>query len=152
MDEHRGFVLGQVVDAGLVDVFRVVAHAPGGALRGFVNVALQRLRLLADRVGVVAADHALLVHGELERHVRAGVAGLGRRDLVGQGAEHRVVLQQVRERRGAGEVVDGNEVDGLVTHRCTHDVAPDSPEPVDPDFDGHSCIASTSLVEAVAVS
>ena len=54
-----------------------------------------------------------------------------------QVAEDRVVLQQVRKRGGVGEVVDRDEVDVLRSQRRAHDVAPDAPEPVDPDLDGH---------------
>ena len=41
--------------------------------------------------------------------------------------------------RGVGEVVDRDEVDVLVAERRAHDVAADSPEPVDADLHCH-CI------------
>ena len=53
-------------------------------------------------------------------------------------AEDRVVLQQVRERCGVGDVVDGDDVDVVVRQRGAHDVAADAPESVDADLDGHS--------------
>ena len=54
-----------------------------------------------------------------------------------QVAEHRVVLQQVRERVRARQVVDRDEVDILVAERRPHDVAADPAEPVDPDPHSH---------------
>ena len=59
-----------------------------------------------------------------------------RLDFRVQIAEHRVVLQQVRERRRIGEVVDRHEIDVRVAERGAHDVAADAAEPVDanPDF------------------
>ena len=50
---------------------------------------------------------------------------------------HRVVLQQVGQRGGVGQIVDGHEVDVLVLHGGAHDVAADAPEPVDADFHCH---------------
>ena len=61
-----------------------------------------------------------------------------------QVAEHRVVLQQVRERVRAGQIVDGDEVDVLVAERRPHDVAADAAETVDPDPDRHRS-SGTSL-------
>ena len=52
-------------------------------------------------------------------------------------AEDRVVLQQVGERLGVGQIVDRDDVDAAVVHGGAHDVAADAAEPVDPDFDGH---------------
>ena len=54
-----------------------------------------------------------------------------------QVADDRVVLQQVRQRGGVGQVVDGHEVDVVVRHRGPHDVAADAPEPVDPHSNCH---------------
>ena len=59
-------------------------------------------------------------------------------DLRLQVAEHRVVLQQVRERGGVGQVVHRDEIDVLVAERRPHDVAADAPEPVDADLHCHS--------------
>ena len=49
-------------------------------------------------------------------------------------AVHRVVLEQVRQRLGVGDVVDADKLDlGLFRHRGgAQHVAPDAPEPVDP--------------------
>ena len=69
----------------------------------------------------------------------------GRADRHGEVAEHRVVLQQVRERRGVGDVVDRDEVDVLVAERGAHDVAADPSEPVDAYPDGHSRLPSVRL-------
>ena len=62
------------------------------------------------------------------------------RDVGLQVAEDRVVLEQVGERLGVGQVVDGDDVDAAVVHGGAHDVAADAAEPVDPDFDGHLAI------------
>jgi len=102
--------------------------------------------------------------GALEHHVHAQVfPGQGRgvlareylefvaihRDAVGAAgnrgaevAEHRVVLEQMRQRPGIGEVIDTHEVDVVVGERRPHDVAPDPPEPVDAYSDRH--VASSS--------
>ena len=52
-------------------------------------------------------------------------------------AEHRVVLEQMRERMRAREIVDGGEVDVRVAQRGPHDVPPDAAESVDPDPYSH---------------
>ena len=66
-----------------------------------------------------------------------------------QVAEHRVVLEQVGERLGAGQIVDRDEVDVLVAERRPHDVAADSTESVDADPDSHrsssSCRTSSRI-------
>src|SRR5262245_4923427 len=51
--------------------------------------------------------------------------------------QNRVVLQQMRESPGIGDVVDGNEVYLAVVHCRTKDVASDSPESVYAYFDRH---------------
>ena len=85
--------------------------------------------------------------------VMRAVAG---RDVGLEVAEHRVVLQQVRERVGVGEIVDRDEVDVVVAERGPHDVASDSPETVDADLDGHrrsfcACGAMPAPVQHVIV-
>jgi hypothetical protein len=74
----------------------------------------------------------------LERLAVQRDAVAARLDVGLQGAEHGVVLQQVRERGRIREVVDRDEVDAGIAHRGADDVAPDSSEPVDPNFHGHS--------------
>ncbi len=61
----------------------------------------------------------------------------GRRDAGVKVSEHRVVLQQVSQGCGIGEIVHRHEIDVLVAERGAHDVAPDSPESVDADANGH---------------
>ena len=58
--------------------------------------------------------------------------------MVGEVAEDRVVLEQVREGLGIGDVVDGYKLDILVIQRRAHDVASDAAEAVDAYLDGHS--------------
>ena len=53
--------------------------------------------------------------------------------------EHRIVLEQMRERVRAGEVVHRDEVDVLVAERGPHDVPADAAEPVDSDPYRHRC-------------
>ena len=55
-----------------------------------------------------------------------------RLDVGVQVAEYRVVLEQVCERGGVGEIVDRDEVDVLGAQGRAHDVAPDAAESVDP--------------------
>ncbi len=38
---------------------------------------------------------------------------------------------------GIRQIVDGDDVDAAVAHSGAHDIAADTAEPVDPDFDGH---------------
>jgi hypothetical protein len=59
-------------------------------------------------------------------------------DLAWEAPVHRVVLEQVGERVHVRDVVQRNELDlGVVLVGGAEDVAPDAPEPVDPDL--HSC-------------
>jgi len=59
------------------------------------------------------------------------------RDSVWKIAEDGVVLQEVRERLGIGDVIDGDELNVLVVERGAHDVASDAAEAVDADLNGH---------------
>ena len=72
---------------------------------------------------------ALAVHGD--RIVGAG-------HMMVQVTEDGVVLKQVREGLGIGDVVDGYELDILVIQRRAHDVASDAAKAVDAYLDGHS--------------
>ena len=65
-----------------------------------------------------------------------GVFGVG--NFVGQVAENGVVLQQVREGLGVGDVVDGHKLNVFVVQRGAHDVASDAAKAVDSYLDGHS--------------
>ena len=70
-------------------------------------------------------------------------------DLAGEATEDRVVLEQVREGPGVGEVVDRDEVDvraGCL--RGAEDVAPDPSEAVDADLHSHEVKA---LLDSLAV-
>ena len=64
---------------------------------------------------------------------------------VRQVSEDRVVLQQVGEGVGAGDVVDGHELELCLIERCAQDVAPDPSESVDADPDGHGCLPPESV-------
>ena len=92
MDERRRLVFGQIVEARLDDHLFVVANVPGGALRLFIDRAVDRLSFVLDFAEIIAANHALLVEGQLENHVglvrigfhrartrRAAATGLSRR-------------------------------------------------------------------------
>jgi hypothetical protein len=52
-------------------------------------------------------------------------------------AEDRVVLEEMRQGLGVGEIVDGNEVDVRRAQRRAHDVAANAPKPVDTDPNRH---------------
>ncbi len=62
------------------------------------------------------------------------LAGL---DLVGQVAQDRVVLEQVSQRRRAGQVVDGDKIDFLVAKRGAQNVASNAAEAVDSNLYCH---------------
>jgi hypothetical protein len=51
--------------------------------------------------------------------------------------EDRVVLEQVRQGLGVGQVVDRHEIEFLLAERRPQDVAADPPEPIDADFQTH---------------
>ncbi len=114
-------------------------RAGGQVLGGAVAVG-ELARALEDHVdaqvlpgqgaGILAGEHLELVAVDRDA---VGAAG----DRGAQVAEHRVVLQQVRQRLGVGEVVDTHEIDVAVGQGRAHDVAPDSTEPVDAYSDGH---------------
>ena len=57
---------------------------------------------------------------------------LGVRRPRSESCVHRVVLQQIRERRRVGEIVDGHEFDfEIALERGAQHVAPDAPETID---------------------
>ena len=60
----------------------------------------------------------------------------------GKGAEHRIVLEQVRKRLGVGQVVDRHEFDVVVMQTRTNDVPADPAEAINTYFDCHcfSCL------------
>ena len=119
-DDHllraRGEVLGGAVAAG----------EDAGRLEHDVDAEVlpRQLRRILDR------QHLELVAVDGDSFA----AGL---DVGVQVAEHRVVLEQMRERGGVGEIVDRDEIDVLGAQRRAHDVAPDAAEPVDPDLHCH---------------
>src|ERR1700675_1465397 len=59
------------------------------------------------------------------------------RDLMGQISENRIVLQEMSQGLGIGQVVDGYELQVGVVERGTQNIASDAPEPVNPYFDCH---------------
>ena len=87
--------------------------------------------------GSLLRQHLELIAADLD-----GVAGGA--DRHGEVAEHRVVLQQVSQRRGVGDVVDGDDVDVVMRQRRAHDVAADPSEPVDANLNGHECVRRDS--------
>ena len=137
--EHQGQVgtLGRGADDhGL--------RARGEVLRGVVPLREQAGRLHHDVHAEVAPGKgrrvALGQHLEVARaHPQPAAFD---RHLVGQVAEHRVVLEQVGQRLRIRDVVDRDELDILLAalQGGPHDVAADPSEPVDPHLDGHcSC-------------
>jgi hypothetical protein len=61
-----------------------------------------------------------------------------RRDVARQGPVHRVVLEEMGECLGIGEVVDGHELKpAAVLERGPQDVTTDAPKTVDTDLDCH---------------
>src|SRR5262245_26393651 len=66
-------------------------------------------------------------------------------DACVQVSKHRVVLQQVGERMGVGEIVDGDEVNLAIAERRPHDVPADAAEPVDSYPDSHRMSSETNV-------
>ena len=89
--------------------------------------------LTPREVGRVAlAEHPQLVVADLDAVLRGA-------DLVRQGAEHGVVLEEVGHRVQRAEVVDGDEVEvGAPLLRRPEEVAADAAEAVDADAYGHA--------------
>ena len=120
-------------------------HLLGAALqveRGLVAVG--------EPAGGLEHDvHAEVLPGELGRillrehphgvAVRPRARPLVGRDVAREAAVDRVVLEQVGERLGVGDVVHRDEVELLGAHRLggPHHVAPDPPEAVDADSNRH---------------
>ena len=59
-------------------------------------------------------------------------------DIVLEISQHRIVLQQVRERLRVGDIVYSNEVDFRIPKRGAKNVAPDATKSIDADFNCHS--------------
>src|ERR1019366_2643164 len=62
---------------------------------------------------------------------------VARLDVVGKVAQNRVVLEQVSQRRRAGQVVDGDKIDFFVAKRGPQNVASDAAEAVDTNLYCH---------------
>src|SRR6266478_4705576 len=60
-----------------------------------------------------------------------------RGNLMRKVAKDRVVLEQVGQRFGIGEIVDSYELEIRIMKRRPQHVAADTPEAVDTDFNGH---------------
>ena len=61
-------------------------------------------------------------------------------DFVRQIAEDRVVLEQVRQRCRAGQVVDGNKINFGIAERGAQNVAANAAEAVDANLNCHVCL------------
>ena len=68
--------------------------------------------------------------------INRNAVGAGR-DLVGQVAENRVVLEQVGQRLRIGEIVDGDEVQVLVGERGAENVTSNASKTINADFYCH---------------
>src|SRR6188508_2978251 len=60
--------------------------------------------------------------------------------LLIEGAVHRVVLEEISEGRGVGDVVHCHELNVLTAEAGANHVAPDPAEPIDADLDAHARI------------
>jgi len=52
-------------------------------------------------------------------------------------AKHRIVLQQVRESSGVGQIVDGYEVDVRITEGCAKNISADPTETINTNLHRH---------------
>jgi hypothetical protein len=92
---------------------------------------------LDDHFGADAApvDLGGILDGEDLQHIILNVdrvaVGL---DVLLQGAEDRVVLQQVRERLRVGQVIGGHELDLRIRQGRAEHIPPDTAEAVDANF------------------
>ena len=59
-----------------------------------------------------------------------------------------VVLQQIREHVGRGEVVDGDDLGALVTEHLAEGQTADATEAVDSNLNCHVCLLSLDLPRA----
>ena len=67
-------------------------------------------------------------------------------DFMRQVAEDRVVLEQVGQRPGIGEIVHGDEVEVLVRERGTENIASDASKSINANFYCHSASKKKSLI------
>ena len=90
----------------------------------FAGTAMMEGRVVPATVTAVGSDFITVDDHRL----------LARADVARVRAVHRVVLEEMREGLGIGEIVDGDEVeiDALFLGRA-HDLSPNAPEPVDAD-------------------
>jgi len=75
-----------------------------------------------------------------------------RNDFVLQVAQNRVVLEQVGQRRGAGQVVDGNKIDLPIASEARKTLRPMRPKPLIPTLTAmcvFSFVVSETVVELV---
>jgi hypothetical protein len=106
-----------------------------GELAGALEHHVDAQVLPRQRAGVLAGEHLEFVAVDGDA---VGAAGDGGTEV----AQHRIVLEQMRQGLGIREVVDAHEIDLVIGKRRAHDVAPDPAEPVDAYSDRH--VASSS--------
>ncbi len=104
---------------------RAVGKQPGG-----FHHDGRAYRRPVQLTGILHAKHleALAVHGD-------GIVLVS--NFVRQITEDRIVLQQVCQRFGVGDVVDGHDFDGRIAQRRAKDVAADASETIDTYFNCH---------------
>src|SRR5262245_7972672 len=76
MDQQRGFVLGEVVEARFIHGLFLALDSPGNTLGFLVERADDRRGLIRNRVVVVAAKHAIFIERDLEDVVRRRLVAL----------------------------------------------------------------------------
>jgi hypothetical protein len=104
----------------------LVGEAPGGFEH---DVHAERFPRELRRILLARDFHAFAVD-----HERVAIGT----HVAVESSVHRVVLEEVRERRRVGEIVHRDELEvGFLRERRAQHQAPDPTEPVDPDFDGH---------------
>src|SRR4051794_19928373 len=116
-------------------------RAPRLEVLGRLVAVREQPRRLDDDLGteLLPREAGRITFGQHLELVAVDRDAVGRRaDFALVGTQHGVVLEQVREGRGVGDVVDRHEVEVCsALLRCSEEVAADPAESVDADLHGH---------------
>src|SRR5262249_39504891 len=88
----------------------------------------------------------------LDRSVVNGDGIAGNLDVVLEVAENGVVLEQMGQGRGAGEIVDSDKFEVRIVNCRAQHIAPDPAETVDANFGCHECTSPGRIQDSEKVS